>query len=1133
MLSLLLGTTGSGKTTALRERVCGCVQDGGKAIVLVPEQYSFETEKALYEKLGAAQAINAEVLSFTRLCNHIFRQYGGLAGDYIDDSARLLLMHLALTELKDTLCVYSRKIHNAGFVQTLVTQMSEFKNAGVAPEQLERFADDSGTDALADKTRELSAVYSVYQAMIERGYQDAEDDVTRACGYLECEQFFAGCHVFIDSFKSFTAGEYQLLSHIIAQADGVTVALCTDTLEETESGMGLFSLVKKTAARLTRIATEHEAPVDVHTIAGGARYQSAELAHLERNIFRAHPSSYEHTCKDVTLVQADSQYDEIEYVAAKIGEAVRGGMRYRDIAVLGRDLDGYRQALESTFERFDVPFFMDVREDITDKPLTAALLHAVGAARRGYDTDEILALLKTSLPGVPVRDIGELENYCFTWDIRGAMWLNSFNLNPSGFGKPEPEDTARLARLNAVRERIIQPLAALHDSIQRCDGAGFASAVFLYLEQSGILALLRAAEEENPIAQDCAQLYDTVVELLEQFASALAGVNLSPARFEELLRLALGAIDLGSIPQTLDQVLVGSADRVRTGTPLLTFLVGANEGVFPAAYQQGGIFTDAERERMIGFGIEITDTAQTKALDETFCAYSALCCASNRLYVCYPASTIRGAALYPSAIVKGLKGVLPAVTLVKTENADRMLYIQNNKTAFDVLCASLRQNNQFTASLAEHLRGAGYAQRIERLLHPIPRTEYQLHNIAVIRRLYGADIRISPSKLDSFSQCKMAYFCRYGLGARPRRRAELSPMESGAVVHYALQTLLLRHKDLSAAVQDEKALRAELRALLEEYIAANMGGQEGKTARFQYLFTRILNTLVKLVVHLAKEFAVSDFRPAYFELPIQKQPEDGVAAVQPLEFPIATGGTAYVEGIVDRVDLMTKNGRKYLRVVDYKTGGKEFNFTDVYCGMNLQMLIYLFTLAQKGEGELAHATPAGILYMPAKTKFTLLERAADDDTAQSAQMATLRMNGLLLDSLEALAGMERDGGGRFIPVTIGQSKAKAKDESDSKTVIKGPVATLAEFGKLQQRVEKAVTDMANTLREGQIGALPTFTENFHACDYCEYRAVCGREDGDAKIDAEKVKDKDAFFEKLTEEAQHGGSELDPATEKCN
>ena len=1128
MLQLIIGTTGSGKTTLLRRNVCDAVNSGQKAIVIVPEQYSFETEKSLYEALGAQKAIGVEVLSFTRLCDKIFREFGGLAGEYIDDSARLLLMSVTLEEIKDILSLYAGKTSRQSFVEALVSQMSEFKNAGISADMLETFA-ASAEETLAAKTQELAAVFRHYGALIDSSYKDAEDNFKSACAHLECNNFFADYTVFIDSFKSFTAGEHQMLGHILAQSRSVTAALCTNALQDTEHGMGLFSRMQKTADRLKRIAQESGTEtIILANLTQNLRTKKDDLQYLEKNIFRIGALPYTKSCENIRILKAQNQYDEVEYVAAAICEAVRSGIRYREIAVVGRDIEGYKQALDSVFDRYNIPRFMDMREDITGRPLTAAILYALEAVRRGFSTEEILALLKTSLMGATPAEIGELENYCYIWSINGDGWLAPFTQSPEGYGKITPADEQRLTRINALREAVITPLMALQGASQQCTGAGFAKAVFSYLGESGIIELLKKADENDEIAIDCELIYDSVIAVLEQFAVALSGTSLKLSQSIELLRLVFASVDIGKIPQTLDQVVVGSADRIRLAEPKITFLVGANEGVFPAVYKNGGLLLNTEREVLIENGIELADTAQSKALEETYCAYIAMCSPSSKLIVCYSCATLKGEALYPSSIVRGLATILPFAPTVFAEAQDELFYIQNKKTAFDSFCKNLRSDRELTASLAQFLSEDGDDAIVKRLLHPQSASEYTLSSPAVIKRLYGTDMSISPSKLEQFYQCRLAYFCRYGLGIKPRRRAELSPLESGSIVHFVLQILLLRHSELSKLTANEHSLRNEIRELLQQYIETNMGGASDKPARFKYLFTRIENTLIKLIQHLAEEFQNSDFRPLYFELPIKKERREAPAPqstaeefidieamrVEPQELTFSAG-KVYVEGIVDRVDLMRRDGMRYLRVVDYKTGGKKFDLTDVYSGLNLQMLIYLFTLQKNGGAELGGAVPAGVLYMPARTKFSVLDRSATGEEAAAEQNKMMKMNGLLLENTDVITGMEHGAQGVYIPVSM-TIKEKTSGRGENKkteliTELKGEVATLAELGRLEAHINRMVTGMAESLHEGNVQAYPTYTKKYDkTCEYCAYRPVCTREEGDAKNEVQAMSRDEVF-----------------------
>lgn len=1113
MLRFIIGTAGTGKTTRLREEICRAARDGKRVLVLVPEQYSFGTERALYRALGAAKAMGVEVLSFTRLCDLVFREYGGLAGEALEGPSRCLYMSLALSQCQEQLRLYSGRLHGPAFLSGLVEQISEFKNAGVRPEDLRRVSEEADPGALREKAGELALIYETYQAYVDRGHLDPEDSLMRACGMLEGQSFFAGAHVFLDAFKGFTAGEFRLLEQILPQAEEVWMAATADSLYDRSRGLGLFAPVTETTARLIRMAREAgvavAAPVE---LTEPVRFASPELSALERGAFRAECESWDEIPEDIRLIPSRDPYDELRRISGEIGRLVREkGFRYRDILVVGRGLERYEQPIREVFENREIPFFMDRREKLSERPLAAALLCAADAVRFRMDTDEILRLVKTGLLGLSDREISLLERYCFVWDVRGRMWAEPFRANPSGFGEMTEQDARCLEETEGLRRRVAGPLLRLMERTELCSGAGFAEALFDYMAGCGMVQHL----QDGPLSGDRefmereAAAYSLLLDTMEQYAGALGEVQLPLARHAELFRLAVSAADMGRIPETLDQVTIGDAGRVRPDDPRAVFLIGATEGEFPARAAGGGFFSDPEREAMAALGVELSGTAQSRGLEETYFAYTALTCAGEKVFVSWPAADLKGGALYPSAIVRQVRRIFPRAPEART--ADELDAVWNDRTAFEAFARRAREDSPRRAALLEFLQEAGRGEDARRAASPTPGSRWRMEDGKVSRRLFGPRMRLSPSRLEQYAQCRFAYFCAGGLGMKKLRRAELSPLQSGTVIHYVLQCMVSKYSGKGLLDLPESRRKEEIDLLLEDYLKASMGGEEGKSARFRYLFRRLSGLLQRLVARIAEEFAVSDFEPAAFELPISEQ-----GGVQPLEFVTPAGARVTVEGVVDRADVMEKNGRRYVRVVDYKSGAKTFDLGDVYYGLNLQMLVYLFSICQNGGERLSGAVPAGVLYMPAKAGFLSASRDTGEKEAKKLQRQMLRMSGLLIDDLTVLQGMEHDVEGVFIP---------AKLKSDGSLDPKSSVASLEELGKIRRYVEKLICDMADTLREGEIQAVPVSHGDFDPCRYCDFRPVCGREDGDPQRAAEPLS-RGEFFEKIEEGEGVGGEKMD-------
>ncbi|MCL2579788.1 MAG: PD-(D/E)XK nuclease family protein [Oscillospiraceae bacterium] len=1095
-LNFILGPAGSGKTALLLERLAAAADGGARILLLVPEQYSFEAELAVQQAVGPRLALEVEVLSFTRLCNSIFRALGGMSGPSITPAGRYLLLSLALAELTDKLRVYKKSSLNPAFLETISAVIAEFKGAGISPDRLSGISRDCPPGGLGDKLADLSALYSAYQALLEQGYTDSEDDLIRAINLLRGSDLFAGKQIFVDGFTTFMAGEFEMLSLLIAGAGGVTVAFTADEMQDNQQGMGIFSSAKEAMARLRRYARQAgvqvASPVKLHT---PCRYHSPALAHLATSFSLPNPPKFGENPEAIRLFRAEDPYREIEWVASQIAGLVReDGCRYREIALVARETEPYLRAVESVFLREGIPFFTDERRDVENVSLAGGLLAALEAIRSGLDGEAVLAYAKNPLPGFDPDEIAALEGYSYIWSVRGKLWEEQWQNNPRGMVGPHNErDREELIALNATRQAIIAPLAALRDGMKNTDGRGFAGTIYAFLRSINAAEHLQSFAdglsqgERETFLDESTQLWDCLMDILDVFGTALATTALPAGRFVELFRLALGSSEIGLRPQTLDQVLVGKADRIRPGQIKAAFVIGGVEGQFPPDPSVTGVFTEEERRQIAELGAEIGGDALARAVLERFYCYYALTIPSQQLFVSYPAAKLSGAGQRPSWMIARLCEIFPKIEL---EPPVPFGEIYSRGAARDLLAGIYREESPRTAALIALLGEAAVLRGMERAAFKGVR---EIADPAVAKALFGERMTLSPSRIERYHRCAFSYFARDGLGLRRRERVEFTPLESGSVLHHVLQVMTQRHGralfDLSA-----KELKREIAEIIDSYLADRVARLDALPNRFHYLFLRLSEILVKLLRRLGEEFNQSEYMPVAFELPIGLHGD-----VRPLEMVTAEGNRVRVEGVVDRVDVMQKGENRYLRVVDYKSGGKQFRLDDVICGLNLQMLLYLFTIAEKGEGALAGCVPAGVLYMPVGTKPVTSERGEDEEMIAAQSQKQWKMSGLLLDDEESLRGMERELKGVFIPAKMG------KDGLDARSALAGK----AEMGRLSRKIRALVGEMADCLMLGRLPATPLRSADFDPCDYCEMGALCGFEPGDthktvAKMDRESV-----------------------------
>lgn len=1086
MLRLVFGRAGSGKTEYARQELCRLAgQKQGKYMLLVPEQYSFESERAMLRLLGPKQALGVEVVSFTRLSDAVFRRFGGCCGQRLNDGGRSIFMSLALEQVSAHLPLYQKHAAAPELVSMMLEASAELKMCSLAPSQLGEAASEIEDGTLREKMQELSLVLSAYEALVAQSYLDPLDELTRLKDVLLEHRFFEGYTVAIDSFKSFTAQELAVLEVMLCQASEVIVTLCADGWGTPEQEMGLFAPACRTARQLMALARKHSVAVAAPVLLEpGKRYQNHSLRALEAGVYRAIREPFAGDSGDVVLYAARSTYDEAEYTAMTIRQLVmQQGYRYQDFAILVRSTDSYRSNLDAALERWEIPFFMDDTRAIDAEPLMRLVLYAFQAVRSSFRSDDIFACLKTGLVGFSAEQISLLENYTFLWKLSGRVWLGPWAQHPRGFaGEMTEQDTERLAEINALRERIIHPLQVFSQAVQGADGEAVCRAVYqllLALEvPAHVEALCRRLEQagETELAERQFRLWDLLMEILDQVAGVLAGKYLSVQRFGELLRLVISSGTIGSIPQGLDEVTVGAADRSRPAQPKIVFLLGAVQGEFPRNPAPSGVFSDEERRRLIQLGLPLGGTMEEAALDERFMAYSVLAAPSHKLFVTYPGADMNGAAKAPSSLVTELRAVLPHAPVHSRFHLPQELFATSEHSAFEMTARLWGQSSVLSVTLQQVFQNRpGYAGRLAALQRVHAKSPAAFSDPAASRALFERGRSISATQIEAYHLCRFQYFCRYGMGAKERRPAELNALEYGSLMHYLLERLLKDKGAHMLASLEPRPLRQLISEYIDQYVAEQLGGAEDKSPRFRFLVSRIADSAQVVISHIAKELSQSRFQPAAFELELKEGGE-----FPPLTVPLPDGQTVRIEGKVDRVDVMELEGVQYVRIIDYKTGKKEFKLADVLYGINMQMLIYLAALIQSGR-----FTPAGILYMPAVRPVVPAARGTDPAVLEKEVQKRLRMNGLLLEDSRILQGMEENGAGQFIPVKLKDGKPDKKDS----------VLTEKQLNGVLEYSKQLTAQMMQTLYDGRVEAAP-LAGDYDACGYCPYSSVCGHEEQD-------------------------------------
>ncbi len=1069
MLNLLRARAGRDIRGELLERMGR--SDARRRLLIVPEQFSHESERAMCAVLGGGASMSCEVLSFTRLAGRLTDAAGGGAAPMLDPGGRMLLMYAALRRVADALTTYRAPSRKPAFLTGLLATVDECRSYRVEPEALMAAGEELG-GRQGDKLKDLGLIYAAYRGLEAQGAADPRGRLDRLAVQLEGTRWGAGMAFYVYGFTDFTPQEERVLSALMAQGE-LTVALVCGGEDDPS---GIFQPALRCAGRLARLAKAGAVPVREEVL-DRPLARCPSLAFLEENLFGEGPGqAWAGECA-VVRVAAASPRQEVEWCAAEILRLLREeNCRCRDIAVCARRLDGYGELVESVFARYGVPVFLSAMEDVLEKPVLALVTSALAAAGSDYPYEELFRYLKTGLTGITEEERDLLENYVLTWDLKGPAWTRQkpWDMHPEGYGREfTPADTALVAWLDGLRRRVIAPLEALRKGTDKT-GRGRALALYQLLEDIDLPTRLGQRADsldrrgERTAAAQYRQLWDILAGGLEQCALLLGDTELELEEFSRLFSLVLSQYDVGAIPVSLDAVTVGDAPRMAHKEVKALFLLGADSGAIPDCAVSPGLFTDQDRDALSAMEVELAPRQEDKLRREMTIAYETCCRPSQRLYVSYSAGEgdnqrtpcflwARLGALFPDAPVR--------------DGGDPLARLSAPDAALELAGSS--------PAVAEALkRVPGLPERVERIQDAAGWRRGRLSRPAV-DALFGPVVPMSATKLDLVNSCHFGYFLRFGLDAKPRQRAAFRAAEYGTFVHDVLERTLRAAREEGAPLDDVQAVERLSQAAAERYEREVLSNLEGEPARFRVLFQRMKGAALAVARSVCAELAVSDFTPAAFELGFGPGKD-----LPPVE--VEQGVRLRLTGYVDRVDQWLHEGKRYVRVVDYKTGKKSFDFADVADGRGLQMLLYLFALRREGKGLLGpeETVPAGVLYVPARTPLVDGERDMSDGEIQRARDRLLRRQGLVLDDPDVLSAMERPAGEyRFLPVGTGRGGGDS-------------LVTPAQMEALDGYITAALRAAAGELAAGNIDADPYWQgADKNPCRWCDYKAACHFEEG--------------------------------------
>ncbi|MCR2048033.1 helicase-exonuclease AddAB subunit AddB [Acetatifactor muris] len=1125
-LQFYFGPSGSGKSRSLYEEITGRAKENPKQnfLIIVPDQFTMQTQKELVLLNDRGGIMNIDVLSFGRLGHRILEEVGGREIPVLDDTGKSLVLQKVAANLKEELPALGGFLHRQGYIHEVKSAISEFMQYGIGTEDVARliaFAEKRG--ALVQKLRDLETLYRGFVEYIHGNFVTTEETLDVLRRSLHKSELLPGAVVAFDGFTGFTPVQVKVIAELMRLCGEVIVTLTMGAEENPygqDSEQKLFHLSKKTAMDLAGIAKENltERKQDVFILPGDRknsvspggngfriqyndnhRFRSAPaLKYLENHLFRYGTGSYEKEQQEIRMFETTGPKDEVHHTGLEICRLIREeGLAYRDIALIMGDLAEYAPYVETEFAQMEIPCYIDRTRGIVLNPMIEYIKSALELYIRDFSYEAVFCYLRSGLAGLTWEEVDRLENYCLQTGIRGYRAYSRL------FTRKTPEmeeDEEALAEMNRLRERLMVQVEMLHLREEEKTKV-YVNALYDFLVQNQVqqkLAVFQNAFEEAgdlTRAKEYAQIYRLVMELLDQIYTLLGEENIPLKEFAEILEAGFGEIQVGTIPQNVDRVLVGDMERTRLNQVRVLFFLGVNDGNIPKAASRGGIISDMDREFLRESELELAPSPRQQMYIQRFYLYLNMTKPSERLYLSWSKVNSAGKSIRPAYLVEMIRKLYPGITVQYPQMSSVMEQIVTRQEGASYLAEELREYADGTLQKERETEfftiyrvygEAGLREKRDFLAKAaFRRYEDTGLSAAVARALYGVQLENSVTRLETYAACAYRHFLQYGLALRERGEFSFETVDMGNVYHAILEQFGEKLKENNYTWFDfpEEFAAGCVREVLENYAATYRNTVLYSSARNEYAVTRMGRILTRTVLTLQKQLQKGSFVPESFELSFQYA--DNLESVN---VALTERERMRLQGRIDRIDVAEDGEKVYVKVIDYKSGNKKFDLAALYYGLQLQLVVYMNAAvemeARRHKGK--EIVPAALLYyhIDDPSVETAVELSPEEINREITRQ--LRMNGVVNSAPEIVELLDHvmEDKSDVIPV----ERKKDGSLSSRSSVLSG-----RELKTVSDYVSRKIVRIGREILDGQISLNPYEKGSEEACTYCAFKRVCGFE----------------------------------------
>ena len=1110
-LRFCFGPSGSGKSHRIYEEIMqrAAEEPGRNFLIIVPDQFTMQTQKDLVMRSDRDGILNIDVLSFGRLSHRILEEVGTKEMPVLDDTGKSLVLQKVAADLKEQLPAMGSLLHKQGYIHEVKSAISEFMQYGISTQDMDKLITSAQKrGALAMKLKDLKTLYRGFQNYIRDHFITTEETLDVLRRSLSKSKILKGSVVVFDGFTGFTPIQNRLIQELMR--------VCAETIVTVTIGVGedpykmdgeqkLFHLSKKTVADLEKLAAEAEVErgEDLFVKGGPNRFAKAPALHyLEQNLFRYQYEPYAGEQQEIHMFEALSPREEVHQTALYIRHLIREqGMTYRDIAVVIGDLEGYASYVETEFGQLEIPCFLDRTRGIVLNPMIEYIKSALQLYIKDFSYDTVFHFLRSGMADISREEIDELENYVIRTGARGYRTYSRLftrrteELQGNAEGSEQAEEKT-MERLNRIRQQFMDAVEILHMGSQEKAG-DYVSHLYDFLEQNQVQQKLlnyqQQFEKEGDLsrAREYAQIYRLVMDLLDQVYELLGEEEISRQEFADILEAGFGEITVGTIPQNVDRIVVGDMERTRLKQVKVLFFLGVNDGNIPKNASKGGIISDMDREFLIESGTEMAPSPRQQMYIQRLYLYLNMTKPSEQLYLSYAKVNSEGKGIRPSYLIDTVRKLFPAMSVEYPQNRSRLEQIEGRQEGARYLAEELREYVEGTLPEEErqdfYLMYRAYeADAAGRdLLTRAAFRRYRESGLSriVARALYGQQLENSVSRLETYAACACRHFLQYGLSLQEREEFGFEASDMGTVYHAVLENFAgkLAESNLTWWDFTEDFAAKAVKESVEAYAATYGETVLYSSARNEYAITRMSRILTRTVLTLQKHLKQGSFQPDDYELSFRFA-ED----LDSIHVDLSEDEKMHLQGRIDRIDVSEDAEHVYVKVIDYKSGNRKFDLAALYYGLQLQLVVYM-NAAMEMESRKhpdKEIVPAALLYYHIDDPTIETPVELTDEQINEQILAKLRMNGVVNSEPGVVERLDRYMQDKSVVIPV----EKKKDGSFS---ARSGVLSREEMQLISSYVDAKIRSIGREILDGKIAANPYEKGNEEACTYCAYKKVCG------------------------------------------